>query len=497
VTKPDSTNDRTTRQRNKPVYVTDRYGIAVYAPTKHASDGGTFADCSTCGKPHDKPAGYPSYRITWYDHLTERTTEHRRTESVGTDMGRATRRANEIQNLITKYGSVAAAERATMTVAQLATEYLEPTSRSANVIWHSRTVENNERYARIHIVPALGKVKVKDLTHDHCKELLRALRRKGLAHGTIFNISCAFVGMVKLAAGRGYLLSADAVLLDHAGKSFVPSKSGVQVQGVEARQVQAKYVPELADLRMMRDELEERAGWQIGFFVEFLAHTGVRCGEGLALTIDDITFFAETDFEPARVEVLVQRQVGREPKPQHTQLPKRNKIRVTLYLGDMDELQIAINNAQHAYEHNKNPHRLLWWNESAEVEYDTYYTTHRLRHLWRECAERLGWEYETRPVLDDDGQQLLDRKGRPCVKRQLLWTLHGARHYFATWALRPTGDQDDSGLGLEPADVSALLGHSHVSITIRAYLDQRKGTMSRVAAAARRHRARPLLRSVA
>lgn len=71
----------------------------------------------------------------------------------------------------------------------------------------------------------------------------------------------------------------------------------------------------------------------------------------------------------------------------------------------------------------------------------------------------------TIPMLDANGKQIRDKKGKPMVRAKYTG-MHALRHFFASWCInRPA----DGGLGLPPKVVQERMGHSSIMLTMDRY----------------------------
>lgn len=473
-----------TRARNRPVYEADP-GVVVYAPTLHPNDS-PGEICSRCNRPHEAPAGYPSFRIVYHDPPHTRTAATRRTESRAT-LRDARARARELAGIFRVHGSLAGFDKTRRPFDEVLDLLGDASSRTDKKQWSEATAANKEIHIRVWLRPLLGNIACGRLDLQHANALVARMRLAGKATGTIIAVCQTFAQAVRLGEARGYIPSASRVLRDADGDSFLPRRDAAE-QGVDERYVSPDEIPPLSQIERARLLMAERRGWLLGFLVWLIAHSGIRLGEALALRIDDVRFD-----DASGCTLRIERQSGGRPGPQHTRLPKYRKRRTTaLLLDDMNELHRAIAIAEAEHDAGRNPDRLLFPSPRSDTGH--YWTRIQIGHWWREVATELGWRFEERPLFDDDGLPKLDEFGRQRMRRELVWTVHGLRHYWASWALRP---QEQGGLGLELPDVSHMLGHSTPDVTLKTYWNLRDGTFARAAAALRSAMRGPRLRSAA
>jgi integrase len=71
----------------------------------------------------------------------------------------------------------------------------------------------------------------------------------------------------------------------------------------------------------------------------------------------------------------------------------------------------------------------------------------------------------TASVLDKDGVQARDERGKPMVTAKYPG-LHALRHFYASWCVNRT---QDGGLELPAKVVQHRLGHSSITVTLDTY----------------------------
>jgi integrase len=71
----------------------------------------------------------------------------------------------------------------------------------------------------------------------------------------------------------------------------------------------------------------------------------------------------------------------------------------------------------------------------------------------------------TIPVLNEDQDSVLDKKGKPIMAAKYTG-LHAFRHFFASWCINRRAD---GGLELPPKVVPERLGHSSIGMTMDVY----------------------------
>jgi integrase len=71
----------------------------------------------------------------------------------------------------------------------------------------------------------------------------------------------------------------------------------------------------------------------------------------------------------------------------------------------------------------------------------------------------------TVPTMDENGDQVLDKKGKPVVAAKYTG-MHSLRHFYASWCINR---REDGGLGLPAKVVQERLGHSTIVLTMDVY----------------------------
>ena len=267
------------------------------------------------------------------------------------------------------------APSATMTVEQLLTDWLreavEPKGRG-------RTYESYEYHSRCHLIPALGTVKLRDLTTAQLQRLYRQLLDRGLSLKTVRN-------------AHGVLRAA----LRHAVEEWKLVPVNV-AQPVRLPQ----YVPpehETLSPAEVQQVWQQVAGTRWHAFLVLLVMTGLRQGEILGLK------WADLDWSHRILQL--RRQLQRDKTFQPTKGRRNRRL-------DLSELELAALRDHRALQ-DEDKRR---YGERYE-DHDLIFCTHRGRPL--------GWR-----VVDRDFARILRRAGVKAI------TFHESRHTYATLALK-------------------------------------------------------------
>lgn len=151
------------------------------------------------------------------------------------------------------------------TVRQWANEWLEEHKERVK----PRTYANDESRVRRHIVPAVGKIRLTELTAQHLNRLAKRVRDSGASATSANNVQRTFIQILREAKGAGHNVP-DRVF--HARRAK-PSRSTRR----------ALTVAEAATiLKHAWDATSDHSRWDVALF------QGVRRGEALGLTWDRV-----------------------------------------------------------------------------------------------------------------------------------------------------------------------------------------------------------------
>jgi len=144
-------------------------------------------------------------------------------------------------------------------------------------VWPTIKLSTQQQYryiTKVHILPALGKTLLHDISREQVQSLLSNKFKSGLSWKTVKHIRTVF-GTVMQAAVMNEIITSNPVL-----------KTKMPRQGLRAEK--APIVPE--QVKMLIDALPEPSH----SVATLLAHTGLRVGEALALRWCDINLEAAT-----------------------------------------------------------------------------------------------------------------------------------------------------------------------------------------------------------
>jgi integrase len=137
-----------------------------------------------------------------------------------------------------------------------------------------RTREDYRREARLHIVPELGAVKVKQLTRRRVREWINALEKAGASPKSISN-------------RHGLLSAAMATAVEDGVRADNPCR-GIRLPEKDRRDDKERFL-EVEEYRLLLAQFEPQ--WVP--LVELLAGTGARWSEATALNVDDVVLDAK------------------------------------------------------------------------------------------------------------------------------------------------------------------------------------------------------------
>jgi integrase len=272
-----------------------------------------------------------------------------------------------------------------------------------------RTRDGYAHMLRLHILPALGPVRVRLLHRARIKALLAEKLQSGLARNSVRLIHATLRVLLNAAVDDGIILANPADKL---------AKTLHLVRTVAARQEEIKA--------LSREQLGAfltaavRVAPRLSPLFILLARSGMRLGEALALKWDDL------DFTAREIRVARAFSAGR------LETPKSGHGRTV----DMSR-QLA---------------RIL---RRLDVERKA----ETLRHGWREVPP---WVFcsEAGTPLDANNVAKVFKRGLKAAGLPLHFTPHGLRHSFASLLLSAQ---------VSPAYVQRQLGHASIKLTVDTY----------------------------
>ena len=269
-----------------------------------------------------------------------------------------------------------------------------------------RTWERYEQIARVHIKPALGRMKLKNLTPTHVRGLYSSKLDAGLAPRTVNYIHITLHKALKDAVADG----------------LIPRNP---TEGIKAPRPTKKEIRPLSP-NEMRAFLKVAQGDRFESLYVLAVHCGLREGELLGLKWDDLDLQAGT--------LSVRRTLSETRSGYVFESPKNGKgrsIRLTTPAADALNAHLR--------------------RQLAEIE--------KAGDLYRDQ----GLVFPSRSGTPMNASNLTARSFKPLlVKAQLPKSvrLHDLRHTCATLLLSK---------GVHPKIVQELLGHATISITLDTY----------------------------
>jgi integrase len=268
------------------------------------------------------------------------------------------------------------------------------------------TYERYEQIVRIHIRPALGGVKLKNLTPVHVRGLYREKLQAGLSPRTVQYIHVTLHKALKQAV--------QDVLIPRNATEAVKAP---QVRRQEIRPLSAEQVKVL---------LETACGDRLEALFVLAIHTGLRQGELLGLKWEDVDLESGT--------LRVRRTLGTTKGGPMLTAPKTkgNRRSVKLTQGALDALRSHLKR------------------QLQEID--------RAGSLWREnglvFASETGEPVNRHHLTSRRFKALLTRAQLPEIR------FHDLRHTCATLLLTKN---------VNPKIVSEMLGHASIAITLDTY----------------------------
>ncbi len=273
-----------------------------------------------------------------------------------------------------------------------------------------RTYERYESIVRVHLIPSIGRVKLKALTPAHVRALYRERLDSGLAARTVLHLHRTLSKALKQATDDG-LIPRNA-----AGPVKPPRPRREEIRPLNREQVRVLFAA--------ASERQGKAGDRLEALYVVAVTAGLRRGELLGLKWEDV------DLEAGMIQV---RRTLSEPKGGYIfEAPKSGKGR---------QIRLARKAATALREHRKR--------QLAE----------RMEHagLWQDH----GLVFPSTVGTPLSGGNLT-RAFKAMLKRAVLPEIrfHDLRHTCATLLLRQ---------GVNPKYVQDLLGHDDISLTLNVY----------------------------
>jgi integrase len=272
-----------------------------------------------------------------------------------------------------------------------------------------RTLESYQQTLRNHLLPAFGKICVRDLTKGRIKDFLATKLRSGLSRNTVRIIHATLRAMMNAAVDDGAILANPA------------NRLGRQLRLVTApaaRQEEIKAMTREQLVRFLAAAARAVPGMHALFLL--MARTGVRLGEALALK------WADVDFGAREIRVARALSAGRIDSP-------------------------------------KSGH-----GRSVDMSDQLSHTLLRLQVAQKTEALKRGWsEMPTWLFCTEVGTPLDASRVRKALARTLQaaalpahFSPHCLRHTFASLLLQQ---------GESPAYVQRQLGHASIQLTVDTY----------------------------
>jgi integrase len=270
-----------------------------------------------------------------------------------------------------------------------------------------KTYERYERIVRVHLSPALGRIRLKALTSDHVRGLYREKLDSGLAPRTVLHIHRTLSKALKQATDDG----------------LIPRNAAASVKPPQAR----------------REEMQPLSRDQVGMFLDtvkgdrmealyVLAVTsGLRQGELLALKWEDV------DLESTNPTLEVRRSLSETRGRRSFVTPKSGRGR-HLRLSKLAASALKVHRKRQLEERMR---KAGLWEDHGLIFPSEVGTPMSGRNLYRAFKIRVK------------------RAALPQTLR-----FHDLRHTCATLLLRQ---------GINPKFVQELLGHADISLTLNTY----------------------------
>src|SRR5215207_4101925 len=273
---------------------------------------------------------------------------------------------------------------------------------------HPRTLEAHRYQLDRHLLPALGARRIASITVDDVAELLHRLRGKGCSAKTSVSALATLESVMRFARRRGWIV-ADPVERLERDERPRPAPRRQRVLG-------RAQIERLLAVCAPRDRL----------MVATVLYTGLRISEMLGLVWDDV------DFDPGVIHVRAQLSRAHRGAPARRVPPKTvASVRDIPLVAQLARLLAAHKQASRFARGDD------WVFATARG------TPYGHRNVSRRCLGRAA----QLAGLNDDGWPPL--------------RFHDLRHTFASHLI--------IDLGLHVAQVSRILGHSRITVTLDIY----------------------------
>ncbi len=270
------------------------------------------------------------------------------------------------------------------------------------------TRERYEGNAQRHVLPYVGAIPIGDLSVRHIREMERGMLEGRLSGKPVGNRSLQIAHRVLAGACE---LAMEMECLDQHSMSWVHAP----------RSRSDEVIPPEVKVVLQLLKLAKREQHRMFAYIYFLTYTGVRRGEGMALTWENVNLDRGTAFVAATVV-----------KPKNGLMSKRPKTRRAVRTIDLDPGTVEV------------------------------LKEHRARQIESGISDGhsglvfpgVSGEWMKPTTMDRDLKQLASRVGAGKL------TFHDFRHFHATMLLQA---------GQSVVVVSQRLGHADPSITLRIY----------------------------
>ena len=285
--------------------------------------------------------------------------------------------------------------------------------------WSERHREEMDAYCRRFVLPVIARVPVKDLGRRHLQRILDQAPTPAVAA----NLRRCLSALVNAGLEEGVLLVRQDVLRGVR----VRTQAGYQTQ--ESSLFDRGEIPTPDAVHRLARAAAARTGvWWRELQILLVAYSGLRWGEQAALTADHV--------DARRRRITVDCQVLETRHALYLSAPKNRRRRTTMFPARTPQ-GVDLTSLVERRLSELEPEDLMFPSPRGLRARRSNYR----RNIFEPAATAAGWS----------------RHG------QGHWTFHSLRHVFATWALAQPGAR----IG----DVSRLLGHASVRVTLDVYVN--------------------------
>lgn len=332
--------------------------------------------------------------------------------------------AFDSQTHVEVLGRIHVADADTVTIEQAGKYWLEASSAAG---LEQTTLAQYEQHLRLHIVPAIGRHRLNEVSIPFVRAFTDKLAADGKSKAMVRAVRVSLGALLSDAQERG-------LVVRNAVKDMGRSKSSKRVEARQKKRAEVGVdIPTVEEI----GKIIAAADGKSRAFLMTAAFTGMRASELRGLRWADISF--------NRREVTIRQRADAHQKigaPKSEKgsraipLPSRLCDELRAWKDDCPEGELG----------------LVFPNGAGNVEYYANIT----KRWYYPVQVAAGVSVPTGET-DKDRQPIMGPK---------YSGLHALRHFYASWCINR---KEDNGLGLPPKVVQARMGHASIQLTLDTY----------------------------